>query len=218
MGGVLVTGGWGRSVAGTINKNSLAGGTLGVWEGGARGWGADLAQHGPARPAGWQSAASSISSLLTCRVVNISSLSPPCRPQAPDSLGRAAPDHQAAVPSCTSPPKMFLLYLFTADHRHLIPLVELSLAIMRLSCERFFSLLAVSSCCDTAFMSLAVCAHCRAPVLRALLFPAGGQCLLPWFQHCLAFVWCVTRCTSSCTHHAPVLQMCLHGPGVSCIV
>ena len=37
-----------------------------------------------------------------------------------------------------------------ADHKALIPLVELSLAIMRLSCERFFSLMAVSGaavCC-----------------------------------------------------------------------
>jgi hypothetical protein len=32
-----------------------------------------------------------------------------------------------------------------ADHHRLIPLVEVSLAIMRLSCERFFSLLAVSA-------------------------------------------------------------------------
>ena len=49
------------------------------------------------------------------------------------------------LPQLRPPP-----HLCTADHRHLIPLVELSLAIMRLSCERFFSLLAVSALCTSA--------------------------------------------------------------------
>ncbi|PRW60537.1 hypothetical protein C2E21_1293 [Chlorella sorokiniana] len=51
---------------------------------------------------------------------------------------RMAPLYRLLHKHCTELERMR-----STDHRHLIPLVELSLAIMRLSCERFFSLLAV---------------------------------------------------------------------------
>ena len=91
-----------------------------------------------------------------------------------------------------------------AGHQQLIPLVEVSLAIMRLSCERFFSLLAVRCVCvwpcGVATAAGLPPPHC---LLSAPLTPgpagAAPRCLLPLLCSGLTSMlgvwrWCLPAC------------------------
>lgn len=64
------------------------------------------------------------------------------------------------------------------EHRALIPLVEASLAVMRLSCENFFSLAAVSPGCALTLRCAVLCSGeawcCAAAPVQLTWWPANG--------------------------------------------